>query len=125
MVLGAPDPSLLQAARRLLREKGRLLIAGPAPGRTEQETVIALSEAGFVVLKVDLPAAVYLARKESFFVRDAYFTGANDPYKRLKQALKAEIDEEAWASLYRTRSRPFDPRLRLPGCLRDRAMLEE
>src|SRR3712207_8035247 len=31
---------------------------------------------------------------ESFFVRDAYFTGANDPYKRLKQALKADIDEE-------------------------------
>jgi adenine-specific DNA-methyltransferase len=46
---------------------------------------------------------------ESFFVRDAYFTGANDPYKRLRQALKAEIDEGAWASLYRTRSRPFDP----------------
>ena len=46
---------------------------------------------------------------ESFFVRDAYFTGANDPYKRLRQALNAEIVEEAWASLYRTRSRPFDP----------------
>ena len=46
---------------------------------------------------------------ESFFVRDAYFTGANDPYQRLRQALKAEINEEAWASLYRTRSRPFDP----------------
>jgi adenine-specific DNA-methyltransferase len=46
---------------------------------------------------------------ESFFVRHAYFTGGNDPYKRLKAALKAEIDEEAWASLYRTRSRPFDP----------------
>jgi adenine-specific DNA-methyltransferase len=46
---------------------------------------------------------------ESFFVRDAYFTGANDPYKRLRQALNAEIDGAAWASLYRTRSRPFDP----------------
>ena len=46
---------------------------------------------------------------ESFFVRDAYFTGANDPYKRLRQALKAEINEDAWASLYRTRSRPFNP----------------
>jgi adenine-specific DNA-methyltransferase len=45
--------------------------------------------------------------EESFFVRDAYFTGANDPYKRLKQALRADIDEDAWASLYRTRSRPF------------------
>ena len=27
--------------------------------------------------------------------------GANDPYKSLKTALKAEIDEEAWATLYR------------------------
>ncbi len=44
---------------------------------------------------------------ESFFVRDAYFTGANDPYKKLKAALKADIDEDAWLSLYRTRSRPF------------------
>ncbi len=46
---------------------------------------------------------------ESFFVRDAYFTGANDPYKRLRQALKADIDRDAWESLYRTRSRPFAP----------------
>lgn len=44
---------------------------------------------------------------ESFFVRHAYFPGANDPYKALKTTLKAEIDEEAWASLKRTRSRPF------------------
>jgi adenine-specific DNA-methyltransferase len=46
---------------------------------------------------------------ESFFVRDAYFTGANDPYKRLRKALKADIDQDAWESLYRTRSRPFAP----------------
>jgi adenine-specific DNA-methyltransferase len=45
--------------------------------------------------------------EESFFVRHCYFTGGNDPYKRLKTALKADIDEEAWASLYRTVSRPF------------------
>ncbi len=45
--------------------------------------------------------------EESFFVRDAYFTGAGDPYKSLKRALRADIDEEAWASLYRTRSRAF------------------
>ncbi len=44
---------------------------------------------------------------ESFFVRHAYFPGANDPYKALKTTLKAEIDQEAWASLKRTRSRPF------------------
>lgn len=45
--------------------------------------------------------------EESFFVRHAYFLGANDPYKMLKTALKAEIDEAAWATLYRATSRPF------------------
>ncbi len=44
---------------------------------------------------------------ESFFVRHAYFPGANDPYKALKTTLKAEIDGDAWESLKRTRSRPF------------------
>jgi adenine-specific DNA-methyltransferase len=43
----------------------------------------------------------------SFFVRHAYFLGANDPYKSLKTALKAEIDKEAWQTLYRDTSRPF------------------
>ncbi|MEA2601808.1 MAG: hypothetical protein QOF89_2800 [Acidobacteriota bacterium] len=65
---------VLEAARRLLREKGRLLIAsldGPS-----QELVIALAEAGFVILKpergtpADTPATVYLARKEACFVRE-------------------------------------------------------
>lgn len=46
--------------------------------------------------------------EESFFVRHAYFLGASDPYKSLKTTLKAEIDEEAWASLYSDTSRPFD-----------------
>ena len=46
--------------------------------------------------------------EESFFVRHAYFLGANDPYKSLKTALKAEIDEIAWSTLYRDVSRPFD-----------------
>lgn len=46
--------------------------------------------------------------EESFFVRHAYFLGANDPYKSLKTTLKAEIDEEAWASLNSDVSRPFD-----------------
>lgn len=45
--------------------------------------------------------------EESFFVRHCYFTGGQDPFARLKRALKADIDEEAWASLYRTESRPF------------------
>ena len=45
--------------------------------------------------------------QESFFVRHAYFLGANDPYKALKTTLKADIDEEAWATLNRAESRPF------------------
>jgi len=45
--------------------------------------------------------------EESFFVRHAYFLGANDPYKSLKTTLKAEIDEEAWSSLHSDTSRPF------------------
>ena len=45
---------------------------------------------------------------ESFFVRHAYFTGADEPYDKLKRALRAEIDEAAWSSLYSTTSRPFE-----------------
>ncbi|MDD3017366.1 MAG: site-specific DNA-methyltransferase [Comamonas sp.] len=46
--------------------------------------------------------------EESFFVRHAYFLGANDPYSALKTTLKAEIDREAWESLNSDTSRPFD-----------------
>lgn len=46
--------------------------------------------------------------EESFFVRHAYFLGANDPYMALKTTLKAEIDEEAWSTLRSDTSRPFD-----------------
>ncbi len=46
--------------------------------------------------------------EESFFVRHAYFLGANDPYKALKTTLKAEINREAWETLRSDTSRPFD-----------------
>lgn len=46
---------------------------------------------------------------ESFFVRHAYFTGANQPYDKLKRTLKAEVDEDAWSQLYSTTSCAFDP----------------
>ena len=45
--------------------------------------------------------------EESFFVRQAYFLGAGDPYKSLKTTLKAEIDPDAWATLHSDTSRPF------------------
>ena len=46
--------------------------------------------------------------EESFFVRHAYFLGANDPYSALKTTLKAEINAEAWATLNSDTSRPFE-----------------
>jgi adenine-specific DNA-methyltransferase len=46
--------------------------------------------------------------EESFFVRHAYFLGANDPYSALKTTLRAEINSEAWATLHSDTSRPFE-----------------
>jgi adenine-specific DNA-methyltransferase len=46
--------------------------------------------------------------EESFFVRHAYFLGANDPYSSLKTTLKAEINADAWATLNSDTSRPFN-----------------
>ena len=45
--------------------------------------------------------------EESFFVRQAYFLGAGDPYKSLKTTLKAEIDVDAWETLRKDTSRAF------------------
>jgi adenine-specific DNA-methyltransferase len=46
--------------------------------------------------------------EESFFVRHAYFLGANDPYSSLKTTLKAEINADAWGTLNSDTSRPFE-----------------
>ncbi len=44
---------------------------------------------------------------EAFFVRHAYFLGGDQPYDKLRRALRAEVDEAAWDSLYSAVSRPF------------------
>ena len=54
------------------------------------------------------PASPKETNGESIFVRHGYFTGADEPYEKLKRALWADIDEAAWSSLYSTMSRPFD-----------------
>ena len=46
--------------------------------------------------------------EETFIVRHAYFTGADEPYDKLKRALRAEIDESAWSALYTNESIPFE-----------------
>lgn len=60
------DREAIAAARRLLKDKGRLLIVAPA----SRETVIALSEAGFVILQSPPASPVWVARKEGFVVRE-------------------------------------------------------
>ena len=45
--------------------------------------------------------------QESFFVRQAYFLGAKDPYGALKRTLKADINADVWNSLHSNVSRPF------------------
>jgi adenine-specific DNA-methyltransferase len=42
--------------------------------------------------------------EESFFVRHAYFLGANDPYSALKTTLKADDDEQLYFGLITSRS---------------------
>jgi adenine-specific DNA-methyltransferase len=44
---------------------------------------------------------------ESSFVRHACFTGGDQPYDKLKHALRPDVDEAAWAALYSTTSSPF------------------
>jgi hypothetical protein len=88
--------------------------------QVEAETVIWLTEVGrrerrygkFWVRSGDTKsiAAWFIDTaydEENFFVRHAYFLGTNNPYKSLKTALQAEIDEDAWATLYSDTSRPF------------------
>jgi hypothetical protein len=70
-----------------------------------QECVIVLAGRG--ASEKAFPRSAW-EREKSFFVRHVYFTGAGDPYKKLKRALKAEIDEAAWSEIYSTKSRPFD-----------------
>jgi adenine-specific DNA-methyltransferase len=44
---------------------------------------------------------------DAFFVRHAYFTGADDPYDKLRRALRVDISDETWATVNSTVSRRF------------------
>jgi adenine-specific DNA-methyltransferase len=91
VIFGEPDFKILHDEDGRIRIK----IAGvdvfkPQIGKVESEGIDGIA---LWMLDTDY-------NEESFFVRHAYFLGANDPYKALKTTLKAEIDEEAWDSLY-------------------------
>lgn len=98
VVFGEPDVDLLETPDGELQVKvNGVDIFDPSTGEIRSDDVKGIA-AWFIDTDYN---------EESFFVRHAYFLGANDPYKSLKTALKAEIDQEAWETLYSDTSRPF------------------
>jgi adenine-specific DNA-methyltransferase len=99
VIFGEPDIDILEEADDRLRVKvNGVDVFDPSAGEVRSD-----SADGIASWFIDTDY-----NGESFFVRQAYFLGQNDPYKALKTTLKAEIDAEAWATLNSDTSRPFD-----------------
>jgi adenine-specific DNA-methyltransferase len=99
VIFGEPDVELLPAEGSRLRIKVKGVdVFHPSTGEVRSD-----GPEGIACWFVDTDY-----NEESFFVRHAYFLGANDPYNALKTTLKAEINEEAWASLHSDTSRTFE-----------------
>jgi len=96
-VFGEPDITLHRTVDGLVVEIRGLDVYDPTTGTVRSSTTDDIA-CWFIDTDYD---------EESFFVKHAYFTGTDEPYAKLQRALRAEVDEEAWASLYRTRSRAF------------------
>jgi adenine-specific DNA-methyltransferase len=99
VIFGEPDIGLLPEKDGRLRVK----VNGVDVFKPQTGEVISDNADGIACWFIDTDY-----NEESFFVRHAYFLGANDPYSALKTTLKAEIDPEAWATLNSDTSRPFD-----------------
>jgi len=98
VVFGEPDVEIFDAPGGEIKVKVHGVdVFDPSTGEIRSDDVKGIA-AWFIDTDYD---------EESFFVRHAYFLGANDPYKSLKTALKAEIDPDAWETLYSDTSRPF------------------
>jgi adenine-specific DNA-methyltransferase len=98
MVFGEPDPDIThQKDGRIVIKLRGLDIFDPTTGEIRSSSTDDIA-CWFIDTNYN---------GESFFVRHAYFTGADEPYDKLKRALRAEIDEAAWSALYSTTSRPF------------------
>jgi adenine-specific DNA-methyltransferase len=106
VIFGEPDISLLTEADDRIRWNGegriRVRVNGVDVFRPNEGKVESSGPDEIACWFIDTDY-----NEESFFVRHAYFLGANDPYKSLKTTLKAEIDEDAWATLHSDTSRPF------------------
>ncbi|HPE58852.1 MAG TPA: site-specific DNA-methyltransferase [Thiolinea sp.] len=99
VIFGEPDIDILDTQGGQLQVK----VNGVDVFKPQTGEVISDSADGIACWFIDTDY-----NEESFFVRHAYFLGANDPYKALKTTLKAEIDADAWATLNSDVSRPFD-----------------
>jgi adenine-specific DNA-methyltransferase len=98
VVFGEPDIDVLPADDGQIRVKvNGVDVFHPATGEVRSD-----GAEGIACWFIDTDY-----NEESFFVRHAYFLGANDPYGALKTTLKAEIDPDAWATLHSDTSRPF------------------
>ena len=104
VVFGEPDITLLPETDAAGQETGmmRVRINGVDIFKPNTGEICSDNADGIACWFVDTDY-----NEESFFVRQAYFLGANDPYKALKTTLKAEVDKEAWESLHSDTSRPF------------------
>jgi adenine-specific DNA-methyltransferase len=99
VIFGEPDITLLPEKDNKLRVK----VNGVDVFKPQTGEVVSDSADGIACWFVDTDY-----NEESFFVRHAYFLGANDPYSALKTTLKAEINAEAWTTLNSDISRPFE-----------------
>jgi adenine-specific DNA-methyltransferase len=98
VIFGEPDIDLLTEADGQVRIKIKGVdVFKPQSGKVESSNT---DEIACWFIDTDY-------NEESFFVRHAYFLGANDPYDSLKKTLKAEIDQAAWETLHSDTSRPF------------------
>ena len=99
VIFGEPDIEILSEPDEMLRVKvNGVDVFDPSTGEVRSDSADGIA-CWFIDDDYD---------GESFFVRQAYFLGQNDPYKALKTTLKAEIDTEAWATLNSDTSRPFE-----------------
>jgi adenine-specific DNA-methyltransferase len=98
VVFGEPDIAIENVGDDQIRVK----IKGVDVFKPQTGEIVSEGPDGIALWMVDTDY-----NEESFFVRHAYFLGANDPYKALKTTLKSEIDQEAWETLYSDISRPF------------------
>jgi adenine-specific DNA-methyltransferase len=98
VVFGEPDIDIIQVGEQVQVKVNGVDVFHPNTGEVRSD-----GADGIACWFIDTDY-----NEESFFVRHAYFLGANDPYKSLKTTLKAEINQEAWESLNSDTSRAFD-----------------